>query len=829
VKLDLPRPFAGLTFEVLARFTETVIAPFRRAFACRRVDLLPPAGPGREEQDDDGRLVVPLVAEGRVLARVALAGVSPEAATEQTRPLIQALAEAAVEMARLRLAAETDPVTGLANELALAEALTGALARLAPAPAKGSRAMDREPAAPSLSLLAIEPRHMSALLDHHGRNMADRLLREMARQLGETAGRALCLARSGSVFLVLLSGGAGPAGRLASRLRAALESLELSPAGGEPWPLEVVMGAATADSLACSGQLAAEAAAILQARALRALARAGAQGEPGPLFFDEIVETSGRLKQVMPLNKMLIDLGRAHGLAEGERFAVLGPDDDQVKAEVVVVQMDEEESVAELVSLADPTTPPVPGDRLRRLAPETALASEAEPELLVEVAGRPVRVVLDQVTGLASHRSFSALFAELAAADEPFAAALVRADGLEGMRQSLGRVAVDSLMRTLARLASEVLPDSALVGRHSPDTLALLVPGLDTSGAEELCRELARQVREQTERTVSAGVAGHPMVGFAAAEALDSAAAALVHAGFFGPDSVVVFDAVSLNIRGDALFNRGRISEALAEYQRALTIDPAETNVLNSLGVCHGHLGRMEQAIEYFQRAQATAPDDFMAFYNLGYAYLAQGKPGQARQQLEKARELNPEHADTLFQLGRLAQGEGQATAALELFTAAAALPDCRPAVHRHRGEALAALDQAAEAEEAFKKAVKVNPSDAGALSSLAGLYLDRGANLEIALSMARQAMKLEPTSARHARAAGRALTVLGRLDQAAELLQEAAEDHPGDPFLLVQLGRVEMQRDQAVRAKDLFLKALSMEPNLDEARRALVELEDQA
>ena len=70
--------------------------------------------------------------------------------------------------------------------------------------------------------------------------------------------------------------------------------------------------------------------------------------------------------------------------------------------------------------------------------------------------------------------------------------------------------------------------------------------------------------------------------------------------------------------------------------------------------------------------------------------------------------------------------------------------------MHRHLGEALAGAGRYAEAEEAFKEAVKKSPNDSAALSGLAGMYLDRGANLDIALSLARRARELEPGAARH-------------------------------------------------------------------------------
>lgn len=844
-----PSSGKGLDFATLDQFAETIKAPFRRAFDCSRVELFslddPLAaddellerarrGNGALYDQDSGRLAVPLADQGRALAHLVLHGIRAEQVGQEVRPFLTALVEASLEMARLSRRAHIDQLTGLANEEALDLALTNALARLGPPAARRQPKLDPTGPQPGLCLLAARPRAMSALLERHGRRFANRLLGELAKALAESVPEALALARVSASFMILLSGDASTARRVGGRLTRALAGLKLKPQAGANWPARVALGAATAPAGASRGRLAAEAAAILKARAQRAVKRAethaGSDFDGKVLMYGELVEQWGRVKEMMPLDKVLIDLGRAHGLGPGERFMVLaqGPAEGSTlaKAEILVVEVGEDQSVAEVVALNDPTSPIAAGDRLTRLPPDTASEADADQEGTVSISGSEVRVVLDEVTGLAGHRSLSALLGVLAESDQPFSAALIRADGLEGVRETLGRMAVEALMRNLAEILGARLPAGAVAGRHAPDTLALLLPGMDAEAAVELCKSITADFHAQSDRTASAGLAAHPQNGFKAAEALDNAAKALVHAGFFGPDTVTGFDAVSLNISGDALFAQGRIGEAVAEYQRALMINPAEPNVLNSMGVCLGHLGQMDKAAEHFQKAQEAAPQDFMAYYNLGYAWLAQGKPNRARQQLEKALELNPDHADTLFQLGRLSQSEGRAARAAELFARAAAQEDCRPAVHRALGEALAADGRAAQAEEAFKKAVKANPSEPAALAGLAGLYLDRGANLEIALDLARRAHRIMPDSVRYARVVARALIDLGRPEQAAELLAGVAAANPEDPFLLVQLAQAEKAMSQTDEARDHLLAALRLEPNLESARSALAELE---
>lgn len=843
---DTPGRDGVLGYDELKRFEETLKPPFRRALGAGRVDLLPAPEPDRESGDPlaravakgravfderGGRLVVPLIQERRCLGLLVIWGVTAEQLHPAVSGFLSSLMEASLDLVRLRLAAESDPVTGLYNEQALDADIATSLSRLRPSNVRKRPALENDRIDGGLSLLAFQPLGMDMLRERYGRRFGDLVLGEVAHLAAEAVPEALCLARVDRAFLVLLDGGTELVRQTGAKLKARVNALELTAPDGRLWQGELRLGAATVDPanwrvggagpMGVEGGLAAEAAAVFKARALRALDCAGRVEGGGLLFFGELVERAGRLKEIMPMDRVLIDLGRAHGLADGERFQVMAGSGEP-KAEVLVVKVGEEESVAQISALLDPTWSLRPGDRLRCLGQEGGGQREAGGELVVPMGDSQVRVLLDEATGLACHRSFVALFSALCSGDAPFSAGLVRVEGLEGMREVCGAVGAESLMKNLADSLRETLPDFAHLGRFAPDTLGYLLPGQEAETARDLALKVMETVGPEIKRPLRAGVAAHPCQGFAAAAVLDNAAKALIHAGFLEPGSAVIFDAVSLNLSGDALFAQGRITEAVVDYELALGLDPNELNVLNSLGVCYGHLGQMDKALEYFNRAMQAKPDDFMAYYNLGYALMAQGKLSEAKERLEHSLELNPDHADTLFQLGRLAQGEGRVDDALECFSKASGQEQFPKAVHRRLGEALTAAGRFGEAEESFKQAVKLKPNDAAALSSLAGLYLDRGANLEIALSLGRKARQLEPAAARHIRVVGRALCGLERLEEAEKLLRVAVEEHDQDPFLAVQLAQVLAARGQTSGARDEYTRALKLEPNLEAARQGL-------
>ena len=842
---ELVHPDLTLDFELLERYAETLKEPLRRALHSGRVELAPPpvngqendplaraAGKGRAVFDErGGRLVVPLLERGRALALLVIGGVTAEQLTPAAAPYLSALVETSLDLVRLRLAAETDSVTGLANETTLDEAMIHALGRLSPSQTLHRPALDDGEDQAGLALLACAPQGFTGLVDRYGRRLGDRLLLALSRKLRGLGPAVLRAGRVGPALLLVIKGGPVAVREVAGHLRRQAREMDLSTPQGESLGVSLHLGAAILEpQLWEAGGVAVEAAAVLKARALRALDCASRLEGEQPLFFSEIADRAGHVLDILPLDRVRLDLGRVHGLVEGERFAVLGPAAAEgrqavVKAELQVVSLGETDAVAEVLALGDPTWGIRPGDPLRRLGQDPGHGLEAGLEKTVMVAGRELRLGLDEASGLANHRSFMNLFGLLAAQEGPLCAVLVRVEGLEGLREVAGREAAESLLTALAQAARGGWPNPDWLGRYAPDTLAGLLPGAAPERAASLAARIVETTAAQVGRPLRAGVAFHPCPGFAAADLLANAAKALVHAGFLDPGAVVVFDAVSLNVSGDALFAQGRLHEAVAEYERGLLLSAEEPNLLNSLGVCQGHLGQTDKALATFQRALAATPDDYMTHFNLGFALMGQGRPDQARQHLERSLELMPDNPDTLFQLGRLAQTQGRLAEAADLFGRAAVLPGCRRAVHRHLAQVLIGSDRPAEAEDAYKQALKANPHDAAALSGLAGLYLDRRANREIALSLARRAHDLEPSEGRHLRVLSQALADNGQAEEAARLLTAAGVERMRDPFWHLQLGQVEARLGNVTAAREHLRRSLELEPNLAAARRALADL----
>ena len=133
-------------------------------------------------------------------------------------------------------------------------------------------------------------------------------------------------------------------------------------------------------------------------------------------------------------------------------------------------------------------------------------------------------------------------------------------------------------------------------GQLEPDILGCYFPEHDETSAQTLALSIQSILAEQRTETVSIGIAVYPTLDFQKHQIIDNARKALDHAQFFGPGSLVLFDAVSLNISGDTYYQTGDIDRAVQEFMTALRLDPDNVNVHNSLGVCFGVLGDYDQA-----------------------------------------------------------------------------------------------------------------------------------------------------------------------------------------------------------------------------------------
>jgi tetratricopeptide (TPR) repeat protein len=324
-----------------------------------------------------------------------------------------------------------------------------------------------------------------------------------------------------------------------------------------------------------------------------------------------------------------------------------------------------------------------------------------------------------------------------------FTVVMIRPDS----RLSAGEgVAVDPFLLNAGFILEQVTrPLHAMWGLINPDTLGCMIPDTDLAVCRNLGENIQNQLAAFQKETVSIGIAVFPLAGFSRNDAVLNAWKALTHAAVVGPGSMIVLDAVSLNISGDHLYQTGNHQGAVEEYREALLLDPSNVNVHNSLGVCYGMMEMYDAAEAEFEAALMLKPDEVMALFNLGVICLLTGRKEMALDIFMKAAAID----DGIFELalltGKLYLDAGNPEKARSFLEKAL---DCRPksgTALRTLGACFSSLSLLRDAVAVYTRAVKNNPNDAESFSQLGQLYDMIGENPEIARLFCQQSVAIAP------------------------------------------------------------------------------------
>lgn len=354
-----------------------------------------------------------------------------------------------------------------------------------------------------------------------------------------------------------------------------------------------------------------------------------------------------------------------------------------------------------------------------------------------------------------------------------FSAMVIRLD-LNGPEAAAGHAEDDGLLEAAQILDGVCREQNGRWGALESGLLAGFFPDKNGPQTIDLTHRIQTSLKDKTQKTITVGIAEYPTITYQKSAILQNAVKALDHATFFGPDSAVAFDAISLNISGDKLYEKGEIQGAVDELKTALKLEPLNVNVHNSLGVCFGILGDYEPAIEAFKKVISIEPEEYMALYNLGLVYTLTDKRDQALELFLKADKINGDAYEVTFQTGKLYLDLGDPDKALMYLERAADLAPEAGAVYRYLGDCRAAGNMPQDAIAAYRQAIKLNPQDAASMSALGCLFEAQGENPEITMMFCRESVELAPENALFRYRLGRLYANQNRLDEALSEFRQA-------------------------------------------------------
>jgi len=182
------------------------------------------------------------------------------------------------------------------------------------------------------------------------------------------------------------------------------------------------------------------------------------------------------------------------------------------------------------------------------------------------------------------------------------------------------------------------------------------------------------------------------------------------------------------NNLGIALFERGRLDEAIVHYRTTLETQPDFWDADYNLGTALLGKGQVDEAIFYCNKAAMMQPNDPDAQVALANALLQKRQVDDAIVHYQKAVAIRPDYFLARYGLGHALLEEGKFDAAIEHSRAALLIQpnnaDCQTVL----AIALDEKGQAAEAIKHYEKALAISPQSVSALNNLAWL-LATGSN----------------------------------------------------------------------------------------------------
>jgi Flp pilus assembly protein TadD len=172
-------------------------------------------------------------------------------------------------------------------------------------------------------------------------------------------------------------------------------------------------------------------------------------------------------------------------------------------------------------------------------------------------------------------------------------------------------------------------------------------------------------------------------------------------------------------LAGRAINDPAAFAEALAAYERALSLDPRHADTYLNLAALHATRRDPAQARQTLLRARGAAVSDPAIETELGLLEMARKDPAAARDAFTRALALNPRQLEALLGLGQSAYDAGDFAAAAAFYDRALAVRPT-PSLAKTLGAILLyQLNDRAGARAAFTRAIALTPPDDPDLAEL--------------------------------------------------------------------------------------------------------------
>jgi protein O-mannosyl-transferase len=234
------------------------------------------------------------------------------------------------------------------------------------------------------------------------------------------------------------------------------------------------------------------------------------------------------------------------------------------------------------------------------------------------------------------------------------------------------------------------------------------------------------------------------------------------------------------NNLGTVLLRLGRFDEAIARHAAAVRSKPEYLYTFN-LANALADAGKGSEAIAQYQQALRLNPGASAAHHNLGLVLQAQGKSAEAMAEFRAALQLQPDYESAEHNLANRLADAGQLDEAIAHYLAALRLDPNHAESYNGLGICYAMQGKLAEAERQFRESVRLKPDNPGPQSNLANALGAQNKPAE-AIPHYQKALQLAPNDFQTHFNFGLTLARQGQQAEARAQFTEALRLHPDYP-----------------------------------------------
>ncbi len=185
--------------------------------------------------------------------------------------------------------------------------------------------------------------------------------------------------------------------------------------------------------------------------------------------------------------------------------------------------------------------------------------------------------------------------------------------------------------------------------------------------------------------------------------------------------------------RGWASANKGEDDKAIADYTKALAIDPKNVNSYISRGAVWHAKGEDDKAIADYTKALAIDPKNVNSYINRGNAWHAKGEHDKAIADYTKALAIDPKNVNSYISRGAVWHAKGEYGKAITDYTKAVAIAPKADRAYLNLAFIYAACPDAKyrDGKKSVESAIKADEltggKDPAVLHTLAAAYAESG------------------------------------------------------------------------------------------------------